>query len=788
MLTVYDCLVTQHELRLVALAAIVCALASFTALNLLNHVRRSEGQSRQAWLYVAAVAGGFGTWATHFIGMLAFSPDLSAGYDVTLTAMSLVAAIVITGLGMTMAILGETGRLKWVGGGIVGGGIAAMHYLGMAAFEVPGHLSWNTALVTASIAAGIALGALALRIGLRNGRMMSTVAGALLLTLAICSHHFIAMGAVAIMPDPSRQVSPTALSTGWLAAATALASFAILLLSFAGLALDLRDRRRAKLESERMRSLANAAVEGLLVCDGETIVSANSSFSGLSGIATDDIIGTDLSAILPARDVIVRLLDRPDQALEADLSRRDGGVIPVELIMRRVTYADKPHNVIAVRDLRDRKQAEERIHFLAHHDPLTGLANRASFDRRLDLEIESHRKTQQRFAMLCLDLDRFKEVNDIFGHSAGDHLLQKAAERLSSALDDGQMIARLGGDEFAVIMPGLRNPVQACRLAERLLQALEGRQDGSPFDLVSVSIGIAVYPDDAPSRATLLSNADAALYRAKKEGRGIYRFFESTMSDEVRERRMIEHDLRQAIEKNEMSIAYQPQTYIGTQEVTGFEALLRWNHPVRGEISPATFIPIAEESGVILKIGEWVMRESCREATNWGRPLKIAVNVSALQINNPNFVSLVQEILTRTGLAPDRLELEITEIVLIRDPDRALQTLTQLKNIGVSIAMDDFGTGYSSLSNLRNFPFDKIKIDRSFVRAIDINKQAATIVRAVLGLGRGLGLPVIAEGVETSGELAFLNAEGCREAQGYLFGHPAPIEAFRNVMHAEAVA
>jgi EAL domain-containing protein (putative c-di-GMP-specific phosphodiesterase class I) len=241
------------------------------------------------------------------------------------------------------------------------------------------------------------------------------------------------------------------------------------------------------------------------------------------------------------------------------------------------------------------------------------------------------------------------------------------------------------------------------------------------------------------------------------------------MSDEVRERRMIEHDLRQAIEKNEMSIAYQPQTYIGTKEVSGFEALLRWNHPVRGEMSPATFIPIAEESGVILKIGEWVMREACREAANWNRPLKIAVNVSALQINNPNFVSLVQDILTRTGLAPDRLELEITESVLIRDPDRALQTLTQLKDIGVSIAMDDFGTGYSSLSNLRNFP--------SFVRAIDINKQAATIVRAVLGLGRGLGLPVIAEGVETSGELAFLNAEGCREAQGYLFGHPAPIEA-----------
>lgn len=784
MLTVYDCLVTQHDLRLVALAAIVCALASFTVLNLLNHVRRSEGQSRQVWIYVAAVAGGFGTWATHFIGMLAFSPDLNTGYDIGLTALSLLAAICVMGLGMTVALLGASRWLAWLGGAVMGGGVAAMHYLGMAAFEVPGRLSWDGSLVAASIAVGIVFGASALRVGLHGGRMRSALAGAALLTLAISSHHFTAMGAIAIAPDPAQQVSASALSSEWLAIAVALASFAILVLSFAGLALDLRDRRRARLEVERMRSLANAAVEGLLVCDGETVVSANSSFTGLTGFSPDDIVGADLSTLLPLPDVIARLLACPDQAVEADLRQSGGGVIPVELIMRTVTYADKPHNVIAVRDLRDRKQAEARIHFLAHHDALTGLANRTSFD----VEIETHRKTQERFAVLCLDLDRFKDVNDIFGHSAGDHLLRKAAEKLKAALDDGQMLARVGGDEFAVIMPGLSDPVQAGRLAERLLQALEGTQDGGPFDLVSVSIGIAVYPDDASDRASLLSNADAALYRAKKEGRGTYRFFEVTMSDEVRERRMIEHDLRLAIEKGEMAVAYQPQTRIGTQEVTGFEALLRWNHPVRGDMSPAVFIPIAEESGVILKIGEWVLREACREASSWDRPLKIAVNVSALQVNNPNFVSLVQTILHETGLASERLELEITESVLIRDPERALHTLTQLKAIGVSIAMDDFGTGYSSLSNLRNFPFDKIKIDRSFVRSIDINSQAATIVRAVLGLGRGLGLPVIAEGVETSGELAFLDAEGCREAQGYFFGQPAPIEVFRSVTHAEAVA
>jgi len=788
MLTVHDCLVTQHDLRLVALAVVVCALASFTALNLLAHVRRSAGRSRQAWLYVAAVSSGFGIWATHFIAMLAFSPDLSTGYDMALTAVSLAAAIAVTGLGMSAALLGEARRFAWVGGAILGGGIAIMHYTGMAAFQVPGHLSWDGTLVAASIAAGVALGGLALRVGLRRGSMRSRSLGAGLLTLAICSHHFIAMGAVAIAPDPSVRVSSSVLSAGWLAAAVALASFTILLLSFAGVILDLRDRRRIRVETERMRSLADAAVEGLLVCDGKTIVSANGSFVALSGFALDSIVGMDLKAYLPMPGVVTRLLGHPDEAIEAELAHRSGRTIPVELIVRKVAYADKPHNVIAVRDLRDRKQAEARIHFLAHHDPLTGLANRASFDQRLDVEIEAHRKRQQRLAVLCLDLDRFKEVNDLFGHSAGDALLQEAARRLSAVLKDGQMIARRGGDEFAVVMPNLADPVQAGRMAEAMLQALDGKDGETAFDLVSVSIGIAVYPDDAPDRAGLLSNADAALYRAKKEGRATYRFFEAAMSEEVRERRGIEHDLRQAIDKGELSIAYQPQTHIDTREVTGFEALLRWRHPVRGNVSPALFIPIAEESGAILKIGEWVLRTACREAASWDRPLKIAVNVSAIQINNPGFVTLVRDILAETGLDPARLELEITETVLIRDPERALHTLTELKAVGLSVAMDDFGTGYSSLSNLRNFPFDKIKIDGSFVRAIDMNRQAATIVRAVLGLGRGLGLPVVAEGVETTGELAFLDAEGCKQAQGYLFGRPAPIEAFRNVTHAQAVA
>jgi predicted signal transduction protein with EAL and GGDEF domain len=287
----------------------------------------------------------------------------------------------------------------------------------------------------------------------------------------------------------------------------------------------------------------------------------------------------------------------------------------------------------------------------------------------------------------------------------------------------------------------------------------------------------------------LLSHADTALYRAKVEGRGTYRFFEAKMGAEVRDRRLLEHDLRHAISRRELSLVYQPQQDVKSGEVVGFEALLRWKHATRGDISPGVFIPVAEDSGSILQIGEWVLRAACREAAGWAQPLTIAVNVSAAQLHNVNFSHLVHEVLLQTGMPARRLELEITETALVRDLDRALATLRQLKTLGVRIAMDDFGTGYSSLSNLRAFPFDKIKVDGSFVRSIDTNEQAATIVRAVLGLGRGLGLPVLAEGVETEAEFQFLSKELCDEVQGYLLGRPVDIKQFRHLTHpADAAA
>jgi diguanylate cyclase len=783
MLTVYNCIAHAHDLRLVVLAALVCLLATFAAVTLLHHVRKSTGVARHVWLVVSAIATGFGIWATHFIAMLAFSPGIPSGYNIALTALSLVAAIILTGIGLVVA-LSELPGSAALGGTIVGGGIAVLHYTGMAAFEIAGWLVWDPAFVAASIALGGILGAVALWVALAAQTMRARIYGALLLTAAICSHHFTAMAAVAIIPDPTIAVPQTALPTSWLAVAVALASFAILVLALAGLALDVRDRRRTELEAERMRGLANAAVEGLIVCDGDNVATVNESFAALAEIRNSEAPGTTLATYFPDNDQRRKLLAHPNHPVEVNLRSTGGTIIPVEAILRQIDFGGKPHLAVAVRDLRARKRAEAHIQFLAHHDALTGIPNRSSFNKRLDQDIERSLATRQPLAVLCLDLDRFKEVNDLFGHSTGDVLLQTVARTVSGLLDEDQMMARLGGDEFAVILPKISGPSAAGRVAENLLEALRSEGNGSPASvLVSSSIGIAICPDDATDRQGLLSHADTALYRAKAEGRGTYRFFEAKMGEEVRDRRMLEHDLRHAISRRELHLVYQPQENILSQKTIGLEALLRWTHAARGPIPPSTFIPLAEESGSILQIGEWVLRTACTEAATWPHPLTLAVNVSPVQLHNAGFAARVHEILLETGMSPQRLELEITETALIRDFDRALATLRQLKALGIRIAMDDFGTGYSSLSNLRAFPFDKIKIDRSFVSSVDANGQAKAIVKAVLGLGEGLGLPVLAEGVETVRELEFLASAACDEVQGYLVGKPAGIDDLRHLTH-----
>ena len=777
MLKIIGCFVDAHDHRLVALAALVCALASFTAVQLLCHAQRCRGGLRSVWLTIAAVACGSGIWATHFIAMLAYLPGVPSGYDINLTLLSLVYAIILTGCGLAVALWPGLPFAAWTGGAIVGGGIVAMHLTGMAALGVAGRIFWDPWTIAVAIVLSTALTTVALPLALGPGSKTRQFAAAMLLMVSICGHHFIAIGGLAILPDSSIDVAATSEPISDLAFSVALASFAILLSAGAALAIDLRDRRRAAIEAERLRSLADAAVEGIVVCRGNQIISANESFAQLVACSASSLAGQHLSTYLPADTSTRAIASTEGRHFEAELTTQDGTLIPVELLVRTIDYGKESHHAFAVRDIRARRKAERQIQFLAHHDGLTGLANRTSFNERLDRDMQETDSRGGKLAVLCLDLDRFKEVNDLFGHAAGDKLLQDVARVVTEVLGEDQMMSRLGGDEFAVLAV-VEHAAAAGQLAERILEALRLESGNCAGPMIATSIGIALYPDHAKERALLLNFADTALYRAKSEGRGTYRFYQNRMGVEVRDRRLIEHDLRHAIARGEISLVYQPQTRVGSGQVIGFEALMRWQHRERGYVSPTTFIPIAEETGLILQLGEWALREACREAASWAVPLTIAVNVSGIQILGPHFVSLLHEILFKTGLQPDRLEIEITETAVIRDPARAMLTLRQVKTLGVRIAMDDFGTGYSSLSNLRQFPFDKIKIDGSFIKAVDSNEQTAAIVRSVLGLGRGLGLPVLAEGVETDRELAFLRGEDCHEAQGYLLGRPAPIETF----------
>ncbi|WP_192251427.1 bifunctional diguanylate cyclase/phosphodiesterase [Mesorhizobium silamurunense] len=789
MLTVYNCIVHEHDLRLVALAALICGISSFSAVNLLRHVQQSTSRNRYAWLLIAATATGFGIWATHFIAMVAFTPGIPNAYNAELSALSLAASVILTAAGMWIATIRGGIDHYLVGGAVLGAGIATMHYTGMAAFEVQGRIVWNELLVALSLVAGVTLASLSLIVVLRRPSTLATIAAAVLLTLAICTLHFIAMAAVSIYPDSSIEISQFTIAPMSQAFAAATASIIILVLSAAALRIDLRFRRH-RVEAERMHGLANAAVEGLIVCDGSRIVSANDSIAALSGIAAGTLNTMTLGDLFGER-IASSIAGGNAQAQEAELRSLDGTRIPVELIARSIDYCGKPHNVVAVRDIRERKKAEQEIIRLAHFDPLTGLANRRSFTGRLEAEIAAAGGNGKggQLALMLLDLDRFKEVNDLFGHAAGDAVLQRVAQCASSVLRQGQMLARLGGDEFAIIAPNLPDPQAAGRIAEAVLSKLRQESQLSPGgELVSASIGIALCPLDADEQAALVSHADTALYRAKAEGKDTYRYFEASMGAETRDRRAMEHDLRQAVARGEFRLVYQPQKEISSGKMIGFEALIRWHHPERGNIPPSVFIPVAEDSGGIAQIGEWVLATACGEAARWKNPLTIAVNVSAVQLHNPNFSRKVHEILLRTGLAPGRLELEVTETALIKDMPRALATLRQVKALGVRVAMDDFGTGYSSLSNLRAFPFDKIKIDGSFIKSVDRNGQVAAIVRAVLGLGRGLGLPVLAEGVETLDELRFLDAEDCEIGQGYYLGRPGPIETFSELTGVPAPA
>ncbi|MGY3616477.1 EAL domain-containing protein [Bradyrhizobium sp. USDA 10063] len=795
MYQVLICLTTQHDWRFVILALTICWLAAAVAISLFHRAKASQGLTRVVWIGLDAVAGGCGIWATHFIAMLAYQPGMGVGYDIPLTLLSLGLAVSIAMVGLTVALLNNRVSTAAIGGAIVGLCIAALHYIGMLAVALPARIVWSPGIVLSSVLLGSLFAALALVVATRSDDRNHGIGATALLTLAVVAHHFTAMGAMTVIPDPSVAVDEISISPVALSSLTAIATFAFLGITLVAAMLD----RRAKGEMRHQKVLLDTALsnmsQGLCMFDADgRILLANDRYGAMMGRSNIPLRGRLLRDVLRDQKLNGDWDGDPDQFVADVMAEAGAGHTVTKVVTRdgrSIRVVDQPMKgggwVATFEDITEWQQAQERISHMARHDALTNLPNRTLFREQLEKGLRLARRSDQ-LAVLCLDLDHFKVINDSLGHPIGDALLKAVAQRLGECVTEHDTVARLGGDEFAIVQfCSDCDPSAVATLASLVVEKIAAPYDIGGHQLViGVSIGISLAPEDGKNPDELLKKADLALYRAKADGRGTYRFFETGMDARAQARRMLELDLRKALQRHEFEVHYQPIRDVANNRIVACEALVRWNHSLRGLIPPTNFIALAEETGLIIPIGEFVLRQACADAANWPQDVAVAVNLSPVQFKNPNLVSSVKAALEASRFPAHRLELEITETVLLQNSAATLAVLHELRALGIRISLDDFGTGYSSLSYLRSFPFDKIKIDRSFVSDLATREDSMAIVRAVTGLGKSLGIVTTAEGVETDAQFDLLRREGCTQAQGYLFSAPRPAAEVEKILAERA--
>ncbi len=897
-----------HDPWVVLLAAILCLLSFYVAISLIRRSRSVSGLPRRIWVLSGAAAGGFGIWATHFVGMLAYDPGVVIGYDSELTFLSLLVAIVATG-GASAAASFWPGRHGGIAAGILfGTGACTMHFMGMQAIQFPGHILWDPTYVVAAAVAAVVLAIPAFHFAITlDHRIGSVLLSTSLLALSVVAMHFTAMTAITTIPDPSEPVTAHLISPlSMIAMITAVAAS----LLFAGLSaaiLALRAEAATHAHEEQFRILVQGVSDhALYMLDQRGNISSwNPGAARMMGYARNEIIGRSPAIFYPPEDDGMAI-HAASLATAASLGkysgegwrvRRDGSRFWVQVLIEAIrcennqligfakitrdqtekrqaeaalhmtarnlqvaldhmanaiclfdsngtllmynrrleeigdldptidlrgrsvqdicqlhpegaeariqayermiahkhghwtetlpngktVYAryvptDSNSWLITLEDITTRLRSEQRIAHLSHHDQLTGLPNRQTLIETLDQRLPLVDLRQGKLALVNLDIQRFKDINDTYGNAVGDEVLCLLAQNLRKILKPDELIARIGGDEFACITP-YRNAGSLQDFIQRVMPAinLPLELDDASIQL-QASLGIAVYPQDASDREKLLSNANLALARAKADNCEKTRFYDASMEEAERERRQLAQDIWAALRDDQFYLTYQVQCAAGSHKVTGYEVLLRWQHPRLGLVPPNVFIPLAEEYGSISALSEWVLERACRDAAGWKDPTRIAVNISPVQLAQTDLSELVQRTLAKTGLDPKRLELEVTETAVIGDKSLALEILGRIRALGVTIAIDDFGTGYSSLETLRAFPFDKIKLDRSFVTDIDTNRHSKAFIRAMLALGKSLAIPVLAEGIETESQMALLTEEGCDQFQGYLFGRPAVME------------
>jgi diguanylate cyclase (GGDEF)-like protein len=681
----------SYDFGLVALSLVVAILASYTALDLAARITASSGIATRLWLLGGAFSMGIGIWSMHFVGMLAFSLPIPMAYDVAITLHSLVIAVVVSWFALSTVTRSSLSRRRLlVGGVLMGLGISAMHYTGMAAMDMFPPIRYDPVLFTASVMIAIAASHAALWIAFNlrsNERWMMYAKGgsAVVMGLAITGMHYTGMAAAQFAPD-TICLSGTVVDNSWMA--FTIVAFTIGILC-ATLLLSLYDSRMASASMRLTESL---------------------------------------------------------------------------------------------------KKANAELQHMALHDGLTGLPNRLLLEDRIDQAVTQAQRARSLCAVLFVDLDQFKSVNDSLGHFVGDEFLKLIAARLAGAVRSEDTVSRLGGDEFVVLLRNVTESDDAGRIAAKIVEAVSKPARILTHDVeITTSIGICVFPFHGRDSRELIVNADAAMYQAKNLGRNNFQFFTEETSSAYRERLRLHGGLRHAVERGEFELHYHPKVEVKTGEIVGMEALVRWRHPEKGLIPPAEFIPAAEETGLILPIGTWVLREACRQNKAWHdrglTQLRVAVNISALQFQR-NLLDTVGKALQASGLEPRYLELEITESVVMQNAAEAVLTLEQLSRMGVHISIDDFGTGYSSLSYLKRFPLQTLKIDRSFIREITQDPDDAAIVSAIIALAHNLRLKVVAEGVETEQQLAFLRLLGGDEYQGFYRTKPLPAGEFERLLTA----
>jgi diguanylate cyclase (GGDEF)-like protein len=788
--SVFNCMANMHDSRLIVAAGVVCATGIYASFAIAHHAARASGKLRARWGLVSVISSACTAWATHFIVLLAFKPGMPSAFEPMLTIASLGSAIVGIGAGVSISIRTRDVRRHFLAGLVLGLGIVALHYIGQAAYLVQGNITWNLWLVVPSIIISLPLSGMGMvAAGSRSRQVRRTAAPLLLLSIAVL--HFCGMAAMSLRFDPAKTFPLNAVSPAAITPVVAGVSLALIALALIGWRFDLAAVARLRQDRRRLRELADVALEGLLICQGDAIVAANNSIEVLAGYAPGELTATGVNALFPKVD-FAQLPEREER--EAGLVTLSGRIVPVRVLRCELPLGHKIQTVIAVRDQRERLRTEAKIRRLAFNDSLTGLSNRGSYvDRLRHLTDEG-----TPLALLSIDLDRFKAVNDQFGHLIGDEVLDQVAARLRSLVQADDFVARVGGDEFAIILIGETAANRASGVAQQVTERL-----GEPFPTGRViahcgaTVGIVLAPADATTTSELRQGADLALYRAKERGRGSICFFDPQMDEASRDRSTLEGDLRTAVAKGDIKLVYQPILSAQTGQITSFEALARWSHPVKGPIPPDVFIPLAEECGLIGTLGEALLRLACSDAMWWPSSLRVAVNLSPLQFQAGNLSATVQRVLQDTGFTANRLQLEVTEGLVIRDVDRTFTELERLRALGIQILMDDFGVGYSSLSYFQRFPFDKVKIDKSFVDQITTSRAARAIVHAVVGLGVELDMGIVAEGVETEEQMHALVAAGCTHLQGYLFSKPLttaeindglPALIGRTKVHLKAVA